>query len=80
MDVPIAVHQCFVRSSQWGVGAERACRKQVLVLPIEDGKTLLAVEFRNGRFSVLDRRPLPAPAQEHFGQSLADLFLPSVCN
>lgn len=80
VDVPIAVHQCFVRSSQWGVGAEHACRKQVLVLPIEDGKTVLAIEFHNGRFRVLDRRPLPAPAQEHFGQSLADHFLPSVCN
>jgi hypothetical protein len=80
VDVPIAVHQCGVRSSQWGVSAGHTCRKQVLVLPIEDGKTVLAVEFHNGRFRVLDRGPLPAQAQEYFGQSLADLFLPSVCN
>lgn len=80
VDVPIAVHQCGVRSSQWGVGAEHACRKQVLVLPTEDATTVLAVESHNGRFRVLDRKPLPPQAQDRFGQSLADLFLPAVCN
>lgn len=79
-DVPVVVHQCGVRSSQWGVGAEQACRKQVLVLPTEDATAVLAVEFLNGRFRLLDRRPLPSQAQERFGQSLADLLLPAVCN
>ena len=78
-DAPVVVNKSCVKASQWGVGAEQACRKQVLVLPTADATSLLGVEFANGRFHLLDRRPLPPQAQERFGQSLADVLLPAVC-
>ena len=80
IDVPIGVHQCNVKTSAWGVGSEHGCRKQVLAIPTADAQTVLVAEFHNGRFRLLVRRPLPPEAQDQFGQSLADLLLPAVCN
>ena len=79
-DVPVVVGHSNVKASAWGVGAGRACSRLVLVLPTADARTMLVAEFFNGRLRLLQRQPLPAQVQERFGETLAESYLPAVCN
>lgn len=79
-DVPIVVGHGNVKASVWGVGGSRACNRLVLVVPAADARTVLVAEFINGRLRLLRRQPLPAQVQERFGETLAESYLPAVCN
>ena len=41
---------------------------------------MLVAEFFNGRLRLLQRQPLEAQVQERFGETLAESYLPAVCN
>ena len=79
-DVPIVVNHGNVKASVWGVGGSRACNRLVLVIPTADARTVLVAEFINGRLRLLQRQSLPAQVQERFAETLAESYLPAVCN
>ena len=79
-DVPIVFGQGNVKASVWGVGGSRACDRLVLVIPTVNARTVLVAEFINGRLRLLQRQSLPAQVQERFAETLAESYLPAVCN
>ncbi|MBI1950603.1 MAG: hypothetical protein HYS34_04485 [Acidobacteria bacterium] len=79
-DVPVVISHGNVKASVWGIGGSRACNRLVLVMPSADARTVLVAEFINGRLRLLQRQSLPAQVQERFGETLAESYLPAVCN
>ena len=79
-DAPVVLHQSNVKASAWGVGSGHGCRKQVLVIPTADAGTVMVAEFLHGWVGLLAFKPVPPQAQQRFAESLAELFLPAVCD